>query len=132
MGSDNAALVRQAFDAVWRDADFGLMSEDYLDHNPAPGRPGTLEGLQQLRELTLAGFPDFEVRVEETIAEGDLVAVRLTQTGTHEGTFMGIPPTGRRATWTTMAHLRVADGRVVERWGVVDGLALMRQLGAFG
>lgn len=132
MTSDNAALVRRAFDAVWRDGDFSLLSEDYVDHNPAPGRPGTLEGLQQLRDLTLAGFPDFEVRVEDAIAEGDRVAVRLTQSGTHQGVFMGIEPTGRRAAWTTMAHLRVADGRVVERWGVVDALALLRQLGAFG
>lgn len=127
---DHERLVRTAFEQVWVQGDFGLIADHYLDHNPAPGLPGNREGLQRLREMTLAGFPDFSVTVEDAIAEGDRVAVRLTNSGTHEGTFLGIAPTGTAATWSVMAIFRIADGVVVERWGLVDGLSLLTQLGA--
>lgn len=131
MSDDNERLVREAFERVWVQGDFGLIGEDYLDHNPAPGLPGNREGLMRLREMTLAGFPDFAVTVEDAVAAGDKVAVRLTNTGTHDGTFLGIPPTGAQASWTVMAIFRVTDGSVVERWGLVDAVSLLTQLGAF-
>ncbi|MBW3664185.1 MAG: ester cyclase [Actinobacteria bacterium] len=131
MSDDNERLVREAFEQVWAHGDFTSIAEDYVDHNPAPGVPGNREGLMRLREMTLAGFPDFAVTVEDAVAAGDKVAVRLTNTGTHEGTFLGIPPTGAQANWTVMAIFRVADDSVVERWGLVDAVSLLTQLGAF-
>lgn len=121
-------VAREGIQRVWQ-GDLGLISEDYVDHNLPPGLPPGREGLGALYRLTLAGFPDFEVSIEQLVAEGDLVAVRLTNTGTNAGSFMGQPPTNKRATWTTMAIFRVADGKLVERWGIIDALSLFRQLG---
>jgi predicted ester cyclase len=131
MSDENERLVREAFERVWVQGDFDLIGQDYVDHNPAPGLPGNREGLMRLREMTLAGFPDFTVTVEDAVASGDKVAVRLTNSGTHEGTFLGIAPTGTQASWTVMAIFRIADGTVVERWGLVDAVSLLTQLGAF-
>jgi predicted ester cyclase len=62
--------------------------------------------------------------------EGDLAAVRLTMSGTHEGEFMGLAPTGRRMEIGAMDLIRVRDGQAVEHWGVTDTMTMMQQLGA--
>ena len=64
------------------------------------------------------------------MAEGDLLAARVTYTGTHEGTMRGVAPTGRVLTWDAMTFRRFdEEGRVVERWIIGDDLALLHQLG---
>jgi predicted ester cyclase len=64
------------------------------------------------------------------VAEGDLVAVHLRVSGTHQGEFMGAAPTGTRIEVGVMAFLRFgADGRVSERWTRLDDVALLTQLG---
>jgi predicted ester cyclase len=62
-------------------------------------------------------------------AEGDLVWVRITMRGTHRGTFMGRPGTGKTFAATTISEVRLKDSKVVEEWGVTDTLTMMRQLG---
>lgn len=132
MAADNAQLVADAFVQVWRDGDLSAISDDYVDHDHAPNVPPTKEGLAQLREMTLEGFPDFAVRVERVVAEGDYVAAQVTNSGTQSGTFMGVPPTGKKATWGGMAIFRIQGGKIIERWGVIDRLGLMQQLGVLG
>jgi predicted ester cyclase len=63
------------------------------------------------------------------IAEGDKVASRVTLSATHQGEFQGIPPTGKQVTQTGIDLLRIAGGKVVERWGEFDNLGLLQQLG---
>ena len=75
-------------------------------------------------------FPDLHVSVEDVIAEGDRIAARNSVTGTHQGEYMGIPPTGRRVTYNEMFIVRFVDGRIAETWGVVDVFSQMKQLGA--
>jgi predicted ester cyclase len=65
---------------------------------------------------------------EEAIAEGDLVVLRLTVRGTHQGPFMGLEPTGVAATWPGIDIMRFEDGRIVERWAMRDSAGLMAQL----
>ena len=77
------------------------------------------------------GFPDALFEVEDLVAEGDKVAFRLVWNATHQGELFGIPPTGTRATVTEMHLLRIADSKIVERWGEWDALGMMQQLGAF-
>jgi predicted ester cyclase len=79
----------------------------------------------------ISGMPDTLFEVEDLVAEGDKVAFRLVWNATHQGEFFGIPPTGTRATVTEMHIFRIADGKVVERWGEWDALGMMQQLGAF-
>ncbi|WP_264159428.1 ester cyclase [Actinomadura rudentiformis] len=63
------------------------------------------------------------------IAEGDKLVFRNTVTGTHQGDYMGVPPTGRSITYREIMIVRFTDGRIAETWGIVDVLAQMKQLG---
>jgi predicted ester cyclase len=54
---------------------------------------------------------------------------RITLRGTHQGEFMGIPPTGRQVTFTGIHISRVAGGKIAEEWGQFDALGMMQQLG---
>ena len=74
-------------------------------------------------------FPDLHIAVEDLIEEGDRVVARHTVTGTHQGEYMGLPPTGRSVTYNEIFILRFADGRIAETWGVVDVLSQLKQLG---
>jgi predicted ester cyclase len=78
----------------------------------------------------LAAFPDFEATVEDIVAEGDTVAMRVTLRGTHDGPFMGVEPTGNPFEVRNMVFTRIEDGKIAERWVQPDTLSLMQQLGA--
>lgn len=91
--------------------------------------PQTFEAFGQIL-LFRAAFPDLEMSVDDMIVAGDMVADRVTWRATHRGELMGIPPTGRRVTVTEIHLARIADGKIVERWGNWDPLGLLRQLGA--
>jgi predicted ester cyclase len=79
--------------------------------------------------MITAAFPDNRHEVEEVIAEADTVVLRCTLTGTHEGPFMGIPPTGRKMEVTEIHIYRLVDGKAVEHRVGRDDLGAMRQLG---
>lgn len=76
-----------------------------------------------------AGMPDVSFVIEDTISEGDRIAVRYTASGTHTGEYFGIPATGRAVSFTGVTLFRVADGLLQESWVQYDALGLMRQLG---
>jgi predicted ester cyclase len=78
----------------------------------------------------LAAFSHTQSVVEDQVAEGDRVVVRLTFTGTHTGPWMGLPPTGKPVTVKGMALYRLQDGKIVEQWTIGDTFGLLRQLGA--
>lgn len=77
-------------------------------------------------------FPDWNEKVDDVIAEGDRVVVRFTSTGTHLGEFEGIAPTGKKVRIQEVAIFRLADGKIVEQWGVPDLHGLLQQLGSGG
>jgi steroid delta-isomerase-like uncharacterized protein len=87
------------------------------------------QALKQVWAVLLRAFPDLHVAVEDVIAEGDKVVCRNTVTGTHQGEYMGRPPTGKSITYNEIFIIRFVNGRVAETWGVVDVLSQMRQLG---
>ena len=76
------------------------------------------------------GFPDARISVDSCIAEGDTVVTRWTLTGTHQGAFQGIPPTGRQVKFIGLEFNRVADGKIAEHWSMFDNVALLQQIGA--
>jgi steroid delta-isomerase-like uncharacterized protein len=76
------------------------------------------------------GFPDSRISIESCITEGDTVVARWTLTGTHQGAFQGIPPTGQPVRFSGLEFNRVLNGRLVEHWSMFDNLALLRQIGA--
>ena len=77
-----------------------------------------------------SAFPDTRISIESCIAEGETVVSRWTLTGTHQGAFQGIPPTGRSVKFTGLELNRVVDGRFVEHWSMFDNVALLQQIGA--
>ena len=93
------------------------------DH--APGAEGVKAVIASLRKA----FSDFHLAIEDLAADGDTVWLRMSGTGTNDGSFMGHAPTGRRMRTDVFDALRVDGGRIVEHWGVPDRLGTLFQLG---
>jgi len=106
-----------------------VVAPDAVDHAAPPGMPPTRESAKQFLGMLLAALPDFHYAVEFTVAEGDRVAQRLNASGTMQGAFMGMPATGKRATWTETHVSRFANGKLVEHWASIDQASMMQQLG---
>ena len=103
-----------------------FVAPDYIDHSKNIGR----EGLKQLFVMGLKAFPDWHETIEDIIAEGDKVWVRLTYTGTHNGEFMGLSPTGKKIASTAVDIYRIINGKLAEYWNVTDNLNIFKQVGA--
>ena len=135
---ENKAIARRFAEVLqefFRTGDADLMdsvlAENVVQHlSGMPPEAQSLEGFKQLLPALPQAFSDVLFEIDSLVAEGDMVAFRLSWTATHQGEFFGIPPTGTRATVTEMHMFRIADGKVVERWNEWDALGLMQQLGA--
>lgn len=106
-----------------------VFAEDFVEHGSLGEETQGLQAAKETIQSVLDSFPDFDATVEETVAEGDLVAMRVTWRGTHEGAFMGIEPTGKSFEVPAMIFTRLADGTITERWVVADSMGMMQQLG---
>ncbi|MDL5363781.1 ester cyclase [Halalkalicoccus sp. NIPERK01] len=136
---ENTEIVRryyeEAFNEERTDLLDELIAEDVVNHDPLSDETLTaeeargFEGFRRHVEVAHEAFPDATVTIEDTIAEGDEVAVRFTFEGTHEGRFGGIEPTGNRISGSNMVFMRLEDGRIVERWEESDDLEFLRQIG---
>ena len=131
---DNKALIREVIEEVWNRGNLAAVDRyfapDYVDHTPFPGQGPGPEGYRQVVTAIRDAFPDLHLTLGDILGEGDKVAFRYTMEGTHQGHFMGMPPTGKPFSVTGMIIARVADGKAVERWANLDTLSLMQQLGA--
>ena len=107
-----------------------LLAEDFVDHSPLPGVPPTREGVKMLFAGLRAAFPDLRVTISEQIGENDRVATRKTFRGTHQGDFLGVPPSGRPVEFEVIDILTIEGGRIREHRLVIDQLGLLKQLGA--
>ena len=102
---------------------------DFVNRTGRPGSPPGPEGVRAGLAAFRVGFPDHDAEVVHLVSEGDLVATYKTFTGTHTGDFLGIPPTGKRATIRVMDMVRYRGGRIAEHWSVVDIAGVRAQLG---
>jgi steroid delta-isomerase-like uncharacterized protein len=124
-------LVLKVYDLLNRGDSAGigeLVTPDYVEHDPLPGQGTGREGVVD-RFSMIAGALAPRFTVEDVIAEGDKVAVRWTNAGTHVGEFAGIPATGRSFEIGGIDVYRVADGSICEHWHVIDQLSMLGQLG---
>ena len=99
-----------------------IFAPTYVRHDP----DGPMIGIEAIRGYGArirSDFPDLHFTADDLIAEGDLVAVRWTATGTHA-------PTQRRVTFTGMDILRIREGKIVESWPSFDRLGIGQQLSA--
>lgn len=107
-----------------------LLAADVVVHRaPAGFLPGR-EGWKQNVATFRAAFPDGRWCIEHLVAEGDTVVARIRVRGTHLGTFLGVPPSGRSVTWTATDIVRIVDGKMVEYESEHDELGLLEQIGA--
>ena len=130
---DLKKLNNHFYDEVFRrrhlDAVDELLTDDFVEHTPAPGQATNRQGAKDFIGQMLQAFPDLNFEVENQIAEGDTVAAVGTMTGTHNSDFFGVPATGRRVSVAVMDTGRVREGRFTDHWGLVDVPDLMAQLG---
>jgi steroid delta-isomerase-like uncharacterized protein len=133
--ASNKATVRRLLDAV-NSGDAELVSrtiDEVFEPDVRQHAPLEATGVQAIKEMVVArlyrAFPDLRITLEDLIAEGDKVVAKDTVTGTHQGEFNGLPPTGKSVAYNEIFIMRFANGRIAETWGVVDVFSQMKQLG---
>ena len=129
----NKNTVTSFIQALFTKGDLGAvdeyLAEEFVDHDPPMGGPANREGMRQAAAMFRGAFPDWRSDLGFLVAEGDLVVENFTASGTQQGEIFGAPPSGRTVSLPGINIWRVRDGRIVERWGRLDDLGLMRQLG---
>ena len=135
-GPSNREIGRLVLEELWGEGRLEIAdrfySPEYVDHASKGPEPSTVvgpEGIKDAVTLFRGAFPDLTYTVEETMAERDLVMTRFTATGTHQGVFLGVKPSGKTITYTGTDINRIEDGKIVESWVHYDALGLLEQLG---
>jgi len=125
------AIVRRMFECINKKdltAMNDLMAPDFVLHMNGRQKQGW-EANKQFLESEIRAFPDLHVTIVDAVAEGDIVCVRLQETGTHNGEYKGLAPTGRKLSYSVAAFWRLAEGKIAEGWVVYDQLDFLDQLG---
>jgi steroid delta-isomerase-like uncharacterized protein len=132
--SDNKSVVLRAEAELWNKGNLAaadeLYSPDFVCHFVIGPEWRGVQGIKDVVAQHRRSFPDWNEKVEDIIAEGDKVVIRFTSPGTQEGEFAGIAPTGKKVTIREVAIFRLADGKIVEQWGMPDIHGLLEQLKA--
>jgi predicted ester cyclase len=120
----NEALVRWWWEEVWVKGNVAatdeFMAPNYVDHPGLPGIPPGPEGMKQALTYYHRAFPDVKGTIDDIFAGGDRVAVRWSARGTHQGEWLGVPPTGQHSTLSGITIYRIAEGKAVEGWNSID------------
>ncbi len=119
---ENKAVVRRYFEGFHNGREDAILEEIM--------NPDLLEPTRQVTRMLLTAFPDYQLTIEDQIAEGTKVVTRLTGRGTHRGEAFGVPATGNPVTITAIFIDEVADGKLVGHWDEADILGAMQQGGA--
>lgn len=130
---NNKMVVRRYYDEVLNAGKLALIDElavdAYIENDPFPGQGNGRADLQQRVAALLGAFSPCTFTIQDVVAEGDRVVVRWRSSGTHSGSFMGMPPTNRSYSISGIDIHRLSDGRMAEHWHVVDQLSQLQQLG---
>ncbi|MFQ5821866.1 MAG: ester cyclase [Candidatus Heimdallarchaeota archaeon] len=130
--SQNKALVQRIL-AEGDKKNLGILDEvctpDYKFYFPSNAKPINREQHKELWQAFNVAFPDLTHNIKEIYANGDIVVARLILTGTHEGEFTGLPPTGKKVEFSAIEIFRFSDGKVADFWSDGDLLSLYKQLG---
>lgn len=125
---DNKALIYRVVE-YWNERDldsyFSVLDPEYVEHLPDGDVP--LEELRKYSETFFNAFPDIRFSIEDIVAEGDMIVVRIRWQGTHHGIFMGIQPSGKKIDITNAIFIKISQGKWTEFWNVTDA-GLIRQL----
>jgi predicted ester cyclase len=125
-------IFRQLIEEGFNQGKLGALDElcapGFIEHQDGI-TPPTVDGLKGAIISLRTPFPDLNLTIEEIIASGDKTWARITGRGTHQGIFMGRPPTDKSFAITVIDICRFENDRIAEHWGVADRLSLMAQLG---
>jgi steroid delta-isomerase-like uncharacterized protein len=135
MSADNTTIARRIFAEV-----FNTNATERMDDFASPdlvvhyaGADAPMQGLATYKEFhaqDIPSFPDAQYTIDDLFGAGDRVAIRWRMDATHQGTYQGIAPTGKRVSLAGMSVYRFESGKVAEGWVVTDNLSFMQQLGA--
>jgi steroid delta-isomerase-like uncharacterized protein len=135
MVQENSILIRRWFEEVWNrgrmEAIDEMASPDVVGHGQA--QHATDIGLKEFKPFVMgfrSAFPDMKVTIDHIVEQDDKVVARWTATMTHAGEFLGIAPTGKKATITGTSIQKISGGKIVEGWDNWDQLGLLVQIGA--
>ncbi len=135
MSEGHKAVVRGYIEAVMNKGQGDVskfdcyVHADAILHNAYPAEGSTADAWRERVRIFGAAFSQISVTVEDQIAEGDKVVTRTIFRGTHTGTFQGIPATGKRIAADEIQITRMRDGKIAERWSLLDHISLLKQLG---
>jgi predicted ester cyclase len=135
MSDDNKALIRRFFEEVVNGGNTDRADEfvtaNYVEHQPLPGAEGRqgIEVAKAFLSMMRDAFPDYQFDIENLIAEGDKVEVRVSVSGTHRGEMLRLVPTGKRIRTSGIELFRLEDGKTAEHWATFDDLGMLRQIG---
>jgi predicted ester cyclase len=131
-GDANVATAQRWTDDVYTGKDLAVLDEildpSAIHHGAAFPDTAGVEAIKEALAGTFASFPDINLAVDDTIADGDLVVVRWSGTGTNDGPWLGMEPTGKTVDFTGINIYRFACGKIVESWSEMDALAVLREL----
>jgi predicted ester cyclase len=131
----NKQLCRDYFNAfLARDTEWMQrhIAPTFVRHDPGlPFEVRGPEGVAKLHDALMPAFPDMKLPIDDVIAEGEKVLVRLSVQATHTGPFGDIPATGRRISIDVLDLFQIRDNVLIEHWALLDNLGLLKQLGAF-
>lgn len=128
----NKQIMRRMIEEIWNQGNLASADELFApDHTSpsAPTLPPGSAGVKMLVKMFREAMPDYHMSIDLMVADEKQVSARFTQSGTHSGgDLMGMPPSGRKATWTEIGVLKIKDGKIVESWYEVDMLSMIQQL----
>jgi steroid delta-isomerase-like uncharacterized protein len=131
---DNKATYLRFVDEVLNGGNFSVaaayLTPDVKTHNGLPDQEQGIDGFVAAMKAFHGAFPDLHANVTHAVAEGDLVVSRFEVSGTHRGSFLGLPGSGRKVRYEEIALVRMADGKIAEHWSIADALAILQQLQA--
>ena len=135
LAENNKAVVRRLIGEVYNEDDLDAVDElvapDVSNHPAVPEHQHGIDSFKHVMNWVRTFSSDVHYEIDDILAEGDKVAVRMTQSGTHTGSVRGISPTGKRFSVDYVHWFRLADGKVAELWAVRDDLSRLEQLGLF-
>jgi len=134
MSNEDAKVVVRRWADAWNDHDpdaaVSLLTQGYVRHDPNGPEVVGPAGSKMLLQAIFEAFPNLKLDEAALVCDGGLVAVRYVITGTHQGVFNGVPPSGADVSFTAHDWFKVDNGKIAEQWAMIDALGLLQQIGA--
>ena len=103
---------------------------DYVHHDVSRSDVRSLSHYQQWARDLIVAFPDLNVQLDDIIVEENKAVKRWTASGTHRGILAGVPPSGKKVTFSGVSFYQIERGKIAESWYIYDVFGLLQQIEA--